>query len=83
MVVSGRTTHMYKKYGIRVTQDAVTEESKSSNYREILFLSVNTKFGNIIFLRSPLSPFTRLHRVGRISRPLLERRNIYSHVAKS
>ena len=35
MDVSGRTTHMYSKYGIRVTQDAVTEESKSSICREI------------------------------------------------
>jgi len=26
---------MYRKYGIRVTQDAVTEETKSSNYPEI------------------------------------------------
>mgnify|MGYP001814043771 FL=1 len=42
MDVSGRTTHMYKKYGIRVTQDAVTEEIKSSNYREILFLKTDT-----------------------------------------
>ena len=35
MDVSGRTTHMYSKYGIRVTQDAVTGETKSSNCREI------------------------------------------------
>ena len=35
MDVSGRTTHMYRKYGIRVTQDAVTEETKSSYHREI------------------------------------------------
>ena len=33
MDVSGRTTHMYRKYGIRVTQDAVTEEIKSSSCR--------------------------------------------------
>jgi len=34
MDVGGRATHMYRKYGIRVTQDAVTEEwLPRSSYR--------------------------------------------------
>ena len=41
MDVTGRTTHMYRKYGIRVTQDAVTEETKSSYYREILIARID------------------------------------------